>query len=109
MEDCIKRIEEADLPSVEAQHGERMIVLKVRFFTDGLAEEDGKIKPRHAWAQGMIDIERNGSHDIRPKAPKASNSLFELMKVIEGVLREHGVKLHFNRTCGKVFAKSWSQ
>jgi hypothetical protein len=90
--------------SVVAKRGERMIELKIRFWTDGLADEPDKIIPRHAWAHGVVTIESNKSHDIQPDKPKPFNSPFELMAAIEYMLHKHEVKLHLNTTCGKVLA-----
>jgi len=55
--------------SLEAKQGERMIEVKLRFWTNNLASEPGKIIPKHARASGVVRIERNLSHGINPKSP----------------------------------------
>lgn len=50
----------------EARHGEKMIEVKIRFWTDGLASESGKILPKHAWAAGVVRMESNRSHTGYP-------------------------------------------
>ena len=32
----------------EAEHGEKMIEVKIRFWTNSIAEQEGKIIPKHA-------------------------------------------------------------
>jgi hypothetical protein len=76
-----------------AKHGEKMIEVKVRFWTDGIAPEDGKVVPKHAWAGGVVRVERNDAHGLVPSRPKPFNSLLDLGAVIEKVLIEHGVSL----------------
>jgi hypothetical protein len=80
----------------EAAHGQKMIEVKLRFWTDSIAEK-GKILPKHAWTSGVVRIERNAAHGIQPAAPKPFNSLLEIGKAIEDVLVEHGVTLHTSK------------
>jgi hypothetical protein len=80
----------------EAKHGERMIEVKVRFWTDQI-EGDHKIKPKHAWSSGVVRIAANKSHGIIPGRPRPFNSLMELDAVIERVLIENGIVLHPSR------------
>ena len=78
----------------EAQHGERMIEVKIRFWTDDLASEPGKILPKHAWAAGVVRMDSNRSHGISPRNPVPFNSLLDVGAKIEQVLLDHGVVLH---------------
>ena len=82
-----------DVAAIEAQHGEKMIEVKIRFWTNDIVEE-GKVLPKHAWASGVVRMESNKTHDIKPLAPKPFHSLLDLNAVIEKVLIEHGVVLH---------------
>ena len=54
--DNLNLSKEADIGSPteyqDARLGERMIELKVRFWTDGIVEGKGRIKPKHAWTRG---------------------------------------------------------
>ncbi|MBI2155173.1 MAG: hypothetical protein HYU24_15945 [Candidatus Rokubacteria bacterium] len=81
----------------EAKHGEKMIEVKVRFWTDSLASDAGKVIPKHAWTSGVVRIEANRSHGITPKNPRPFNSLLDVGAVIEKVLIEHGIVLHPSR------------
>ena len=83
-----------NIAALEAKHGERMIEVKIRFWTNDIAES-GKILPKHAWASGIIRMEANSSHGIAPLSnPKPFNSLLDLGQVIEKVLIEYGIVLH---------------
>ena len=59
----VKEIEER-----EAKHGEEMISIDVRFWTDGIAEKDGMIVPKHVVAAGIVKLNRNDSHGIKTTA-----------------------------------------
>jgi hypothetical protein len=87
----------------EAKHGERMIEVKIRFWTNDIAEGEGAIIPKHAWASGVVRMERNESHEIIPESPKPFHSLMDLTSVIEKVLISHGITLHANRKMKKYF------
>jgi hypothetical protein len=82
-----------DIQSREARHGEKMIEVKVRFWTDNIAPEQGKVIPKHAWTSGVVRMNSNRAHGIVPKKPAVFNSLLDVGSVIEKVLIEHGVVL----------------
>lgn len=84
----------ADIEAKKAPHGEKMIEVKLRFFTNAIAVEDGKIVPKHAGTTGVVRIERNEAHGITPGSPKPFHSLLDVGAVIERVLIDHGVVLH---------------
>jgi hypothetical protein len=92
-----------DVEQREAQQGERMIEIRIRFWTNELADEKGKIRPKHAWSSGMVIMDRNKSHGIVPKDPMPFNSLMDLLAVIERVLIAHGIILHAHRRMKKYF------
>ena len=81
----------------EAKHGEKMIEVKIRFWTDGIAESKGKVKPKHAWTQGMVRIEKNEPHGIKPKSGAPFNSLMQIGAAVEKCLIEHGIILHIKK------------
>ena len=85
----------------EATHGQKMIEVKVRFWTNDIAETGGNIIPKHAWAAGMVRMERNASHGIVPGNPEPFHSPFDLGAAIEKVLIDHGVVLHTPRVMKK--------
>lgn len=90
-----------DTASQEAKHGEKMIEIKLRFWTDQIAPEPGNVIPKNAWSSGVVRIERNESHGIVPSKPLPFHSLLDVGAVIEKVLIEHGVVLHPSRKMKK--------
>lgn len=85
----------------DARHGEKMIEVKVRFWTDQIAAEPGRIVPKNAWTSGVVRMERNEAHGITPSAPVPFNSLLDLTAAIEKALLSHGVSLHPSRKMKK--------
>lgn len=87
--------------SVRAPQGEKMIEVKVRFWTNGIAGAKGKVLPKHAWAGGVVRMESNSTHGVKPKNPRPFHTLMDMTAVIERVLIEHGIVLHPGRKMGK--------
>jgi hypothetical protein len=79
--------------SQEALHGEKMIELKVRFFTNELAEK-GHVRPKEGWTRGVVRVTPNRAHGIESGQPRHFNSLMELPATIEQVLIDNGIVLH---------------
>lgn len=90
-----------DLAALDAEHGEKMIEVKLRFWTNNIAEKKGQVVPKNAWAAGVVRIERNESHGIKPGKPLPFHSMLDIGAVIEKVLIEHGVVLHPSRKMKK--------
>jgi len=78
----------------EASHGQKMIEVKLRFWTNDIAKEKGKIIPKHAWSSGVVRLERNEAHGIDPGNPLLFYSLLDVGAVIEKALIQHGVRIH---------------
>ena len=92
--------------SLEAKQGEKMIEIKLRFWTNNIAPERGKVIPKHAWAAGVVRMERNKSHGIEPSSPKPFHSLLDVGAVIERVLIEHQIVLVPGDKMKKYFGRS---
>ena len=90
-----------DVTSKEAQQGERMIEVKLRFWTNNLATTEGQIRPKHAWTSGVVRMERNRSHGIVPGSARPFHSLLDVGAVVEKVLMDHGIQLHTSRRMRK--------
>lgn len=88
----------------EAAQGERMIEIKVRFWTNRLAVGRGRILPKHAWTSGVVRMERNKTHGIVPDSPEPFHSLLDLPAVLERVLVRHEITLHPSRRMSKLIA-----
>ena len=71
-----------------------MIEVKLRFWTNGLAKGKGYVAPKHAWSAGVVRIERNATHGIKPGSPKPFHSLLDVGAVIERVLIAQEIILH---------------
>ena len=90
-----------DVEAKEAKHGQKMIEVKVRFWTNDLVEGKDRIRPKHAWTNGVVRIKRNPAHNISPLPPIPFNSLMDLPAAIEKVLIQHGIKLHLSNKQSK--------
>jgi hypothetical protein len=71
-----------------------MIEVKVRFWTNDLGGEKGKILPKHAWGSGVVKIEPNDAHGITSSDPVPFNSMAEIPAKVEKVLIDRGVTIH---------------
>lgn len=90
----------------DARHGEKTIEVKIRFWTDEIASEKGKIIPKHALTAGVVGIERNEAHEIVPGKTIPFNSLLDLGTAIETVLKEHGIVLHLSSGMKRYMAEN---
>ena len=72
--------------TARAPHGEKMIEVKVRFWTNEIAAARGEIIPKNAWSSGVVRMERNEAHGISPKTPRPFHTLMDISAVIERVL-----------------------
>jgi hypothetical protein len=86
-----------DVESREAKHGEKMIELKIRFWTDNIAASQTEIIPKHGWTSGVVRIKRNKTHGIMPGKAHTFNSLLDVGAAIEKTLKEQGIILHVSR------------
>ena len=93
-----------EIPVADAARGERMIEVRVRFWTNGIAGDEGKIVPRHAWDSGTVEVRSNQSHGIVSKQAIHFYSLAELSSAIERALITNAVTLHADEHSRKLFA-----
>lgn len=91
----------ATIEEREAVHGQKMIEVKVRFWTNDIATSKGKIVPKHAWSSGVVRIDRNKAHGITPGKPIPFHSLLDIGAVIERCLISHGISLHLGKKMKK--------
>jgi hypothetical protein len=97
-------IGEKNVEAREAKHGEKMIEIKIRFWTDEISSEAGKVIPKHAWTSGVVRIQGNKSHGIVPRRPRPFNSLLDVGTAIEQTLKDNGIVLHSSRGMKKYMA-----
>jgi hypothetical protein len=82
-----------------------MIEMRISFWTNDIAKENGEIAPRHAWTSGVVCIEANKSHGITSKKPRHFYSLLDIGAVIERVLLDHRVIVHPSRRMKKYVSR----
>ena len=81
--------------NVNAMHGKRMIEVKIRFWTNNIADVEGQIVPKRAWTSGVARMTPNDLHGImKGQKPIAFNSLMQIPAAIEKVLRQNEIVLH---------------
>jgi hypothetical protein len=85
-----------ELAIAEAQHGQKMIEVRVRFWSNSIAPEKGKIVPKHMWGGGVVRMAPNKAHGITAAGPVPFNSLMDLGAVIEQVLIDNGITVHLS-------------
>ncbi len=87
--------------ATKPKYGEKMIEVKIRFWTNEIADVEGYIIPKHAWVSGVVRMERNASHGIVPDWPRHFNSLMAIPAAIEKTLIQHDIVLHRDRNMDK--------
>jgi hypothetical protein len=90
---------------LEAGPGERMIEVKIRFWTNNIADGKGRVRPKHAWPSGAVRMQPNKTHGIKGRKPVVFHSIMELPAVIERVLINNGIVLHLSSR-SKLYAVS---
>lgn len=94
----------ADMDEVDARHGEKMIEITIRLWTDEIAEQPKKIKQKHAWAKGIVHIQQNKAHGIVPGKGVPFQSLLGLGSAIEKLLKQHEIVLHISNEADRYLA-----
>lgn len=97
-----------ELDPVSAAAGERMIEVRLRFWTNNLAGDGakpGQVIPKNAWDAGVAIMSSNKTHGIKSKSPTPFHSTMDIGRAIEAVLLQHGVKLHPGSRSRKLIAK----
>ena len=89
-------------PARTAKHGDKMIEVRIRFWTDEIAEQKDTVIPKNAWDSGIVVMDSNKSHGITPKSPQPFASILDLQSVLAKVLTENGITLHANRKLRKL-------
>lgn len=89
--------------STNNARGERMIEIKVRFWTNDISPTAGGLLPKHAWSSGVVRMDRNASHDLNSADPIPFNSLLDLPTAIEKLLIRQRIQLHASRKMRKYF------
>lgn len=88
----------------KVSHEERMIEVKIRFWTDDIATVDGNIVPGHARSSGLVSVEPSEAHEIVPGSPVSFHSLMDIPSALEKVLIENGIVLHRSKMMKRYFS-----
>ena len=88
----------------QAQLGEKMLEIRIRLWTDQIAETKGEIVPKHALDAGIVYMTRNKSHGIQSSESEKFHSLLGLPAAIERLLLKNQIKLHLGRHSKKYHA-----
>jgi hypothetical protein len=80
-----------------AKYGEKMIQITLYFWTNDIAKQRNKIRPKHGRTAGMVRVEASKTHGIRAGKAIPFNSLGALPGVIEKAIIQHGIILHRSR------------
>ena len=86
-----------DVEAKEAEWGSRMVEVRVRFWTDNIAEGKGMILPKHVWDSGVVRISSNKTHGVVPGNPIPFNGLAEIPAKLEKLLLQQGIHVHLSR------------
>ena len=102
----VEGVSKAGIAPTEAKHGEKMIEISIRFWTNDIGE-GGQILPKHAWSKGTVNISRNETHGItpKPKGWRPFNSLPELGMGDQRVLIDNEIVLHHSTKTKKYMAE----
>lgn len=87
-----------------APYGQKMIQVKLYFFTDTIAPE-GQIRPGHATASGFVGVKSNPAHGIEGGEQIPFNRVSEILPAIEDALAKSGVTLHLDGPAKKLYEK----
>lgn len=93
------------MKSKKAVHGEKMIEVRIKFWTNNIASKKGDILPKVCWEGGMIVMEKNTLHGIKPQSPLPFPTFTSLPRAIEKVLTQHGIKMRHYAKTAKLYGK----
>jgi hypothetical protein len=90
-------------PEVLKKHGETMITLTVKFFTDHLAKDPNMVRRKHAYTCGAVYMTKNETHGTRSGKTFKFNSMAELPLAMQKCLIAHDITLHPSKNDRKIF------
>jgi hypothetical protein len=89
---------------VKPVHGEKMIELTLRFWTNGISKKGGYVVKRECWDAGVVYVRSNGTHGLAKDGhPIPFNSLPELAGTVQNALIKSGVRLHPGHKSRRLF------
>lgn len=94
-----------EMKSVTAKHGEKMIEVRLRFWTNDISPIKDEILPKQGWTAGKAYMVKNDAHGIAGKANTQFNSLLQIGEAVGKVLVAEGVTLRPNGMDAKLVEK----
>lgn len=88
------RFTSTTLTEIEAPHGQKMIEVTLRFWTNDIAPTEGKIIPKHMHDSGMMKISVNDVHGITDANPTPFK-LRDLQSRLQELFEAHDIIVHF--------------
>jgi len=86
---------------VKPIQGEKMIEIRLRFWTNSIAPSKGHILPKHMWSSGTARLIKNDSHGISVEKSELFNTQLEMGVAIETLLIKNKIKVHPGVTMDK--------
>lgn len=77
-----------------ALHGEKMIEVTIRFWTNNISKKPRHIVKKECWDSGVVYLHKNSAHGISNSPPVPFHSLLELSSKIEKLFITKNIKLH---------------
>ncbi len=91
--------------AAEGVHGQKTIEVTLRFWTNDIAEGEGKIQPKECWDAGTLNLSTNRLHNIEYDH-QPFNSLLSLLSGLEDLLIRNGIHLRHGNRSYKLFAEN---
>ena len=92
----------SEVARMKAPHGEKMIEVRIRFWTNDIAKRKGDIEPRHCWAAGTVHMTRNEAHGLKDDVNVKFNSMAELTAAVEKLMTQARIKMYKSRLESKL-------
>ena len=80
---------------IDAPHGDKMIEITIKFWTNSIADTEGMVLPKHMHNSGTIRLVANTTHGIPGEKPTPFGSITELPGKIEELLERHKIVVHY--------------
>ena len=82
-------------------HGQKMLELRTRFFSNDIADEKGYVLAGNVWECGVVYLHPNDLHEIGQNKAEIFHSMAELPSAIEKVLIKNKVIIHRSKRTKK--------
>jgi hypothetical protein len=87
-----------------APHGQKMIEVTIRFWTNNISKKRGHVIKKECWDYGVVYMPENSAHGISSLRPIPFHSLLELLPKIERLFIAQKVRLRSGQHSRKYLA-----